>query len=161
MNIKEENVLFESRVYWDEVILLPVLIAFIIGILAILLSQYFDIVSTKVFVISYLILIVIGVYSSAKFFIRKYIFYENRLETIFIYKKSRNRIIWYDDICEIYYWRGEMPKTSSRMILKLKGGKSNGIDIQEKYVQNIMLELKKRNIPVELKVRSIYNRFSK
>ncbi|CAN5321580.1 hypothetical protein BH10BAC1_BH10BAC1_14570 [soil metagenome] len=160
MNDEQEKVLFESRVYWDEVILLPVLIAFIIGIPAIIVAIACNVPSTKVFIISYLILIVTGVYISAKFFIRKYIFYENRLEIIFIYKTRKNRIIWYDDICEVYYWRGEMPKTSSRMILKLKEGKSKGIDIQEKYAQNIMLALKKKNIPVELKVRTIYNKFS-
>ena len=160
METKEEKAFYESRVYWEDVIILPFFNAFLIAIPTISISMVFSKIDTKGFLILYIILITIGTFISAKFFIRKYIFYENRLEIVFIYREIRNRIILYDDISEVFYWRGEMPRTSSRMMFKLKGGKSKGLDIQEKHAQNIMLELKKRNVPVELKVRSIYNKQS-
>lgn len=162
MEQKEDKPFYVSRVYWNELILLPAFCAILIAIPMISISQIFPVISTKAVIIIYLILIIIGTFISAKFFIRKYVFYENRLEIVFIYREIRNRTILYDNILEVFYWRREMPKApSSRMVLKLKSGKSKALDIEEKYAQAILLELKKRNLPVELKVRSIYNRFSK
>jgi len=159
METKVEKAFYESRVHWGDLIMLPVLNVFFIAIPMISISLVFGKTDTKAFLIIYIILIVIGTFISVKFFIRKYIFYENRLEIVFIFREIRNRSILYDDISEVFYWRGEMPKAPNKMILKVKEGRTQRLDIEEKHAQNILLEVKKRNVPVKLKVQSIYTRF--
>jgi hypothetical protein len=163
----KENSFYESRSFWESwmvysFIISPTITATIFIVLSIYTKTE---IPLPVYLISWGCLTLLISFVVAKFTIRKYFFYEDRVETIYPNNPKNflgkyKEVIYYKDMEEAYFYKYNSAKLSSMLVIKLFDHKRKTfVNIsRESDALFVLSELKKRKVNASLKVRSIYSK---